>query len=232
VESDRCGGEKTEDRLGFASRSKSHRPYSTTLLQLSHVGSSWKYMTVWPMRPSLATRLVRTPTRNAASAAAAAAATVKAAPTPATLCHSKLDTHPVVATPIPSRSPRSHVWFSSSAPYSLPDSGLEGDHKPTDERTLKLGKSMFSKHWAYLSTCSNKGCNSYPYPSRTPSYSARIAATTRNTLSTNLTPSVPLDTPTSADRVWKNRLPRCTMDGACSLGKSACSGQCQTHSHL
>jgi hypothetical protein len=179
------------------------------------------------MRPSLANRLVRTPTRNAASTAAA---TVTAAP--ATLCHSKLDTHPVVATPTPSRSILSHVWFSSSAPYSLPDSGLEGDHKPTDERTLKLGKSMFSKHWAYLSTCSNKCCNSYSYPSRTPSYSACIAATTRNTLSTNFTPSVPFDTPTSSDRLWKDRLPCCTLDGTCSLGTSACSGQCQTHSHL
>jgi hypothetical protein len=91
------------------------------------------------MRPSLATRLVRTPTRNVA---AFAAASVTAAPTSATLCQSKLDNHPVAATPTPSRSTISHVWFSSSAPYSLPESGLEGDHKPPDERTVKLGKSM------------------------------------------------------------------------------------------
>lgn len=91
------------------------------------------------MRPSLATRLVRTPTRNAAACAATA---VTAAPPPAALCHSELDTQPVAPTPTPSRSILSHVWFSSSAPYSLPDSGLEGDHKPPDERTVKLGKSM------------------------------------------------------------------------------------------
>ena len=90
------------------------------------------------MRPSLATRLVRTPTRNAA----ACAATAVTAATPAALCHGKLDAHPVAQTPTPSRSILSHVWFSSSAPYSLPDSGLEGDHKPPDERTVKLGKSM------------------------------------------------------------------------------------------
>lgn len=91
------------------------------------------------MRPSLATRLVRTPTRNAAACAATA---VTAAPTPAALCHSKLDAHPVNAVSTPSRSVLSHVWFSSSAPYCLPESGLEGDHKPPDERTVKLGNSM------------------------------------------------------------------------------------------
>lgn len=91
------------------------------------------------MRPSLANRLVRTPTRNAA----AAAVTVTAAPTVAALCHSKLDTYPVASTPIPSKSALGNVWFSSSAPNSLPDSALEGDHKPPDERTLKLGKSMY-----------------------------------------------------------------------------------------
>jgi hypothetical protein len=120
----------------FASRLSSH---SNTLLQSTHVGGSWRYMIVWPMRPSLATRLVRTPTRNVA---AFAAATVTAAPPPATLCHSKLDNHPVAVTPTPSRSVLSHVWFSGSAPYSLPDSDREGDHKPPDERTVKLGKSM------------------------------------------------------------------------------------------
>jgi hypothetical protein len=182
------------------------------------------------MRPSLATRLVRTSTRNAASASAAA--TLKAAPIPATLCHSKLDTHQTVATPIPSRSILSHVWFSSSAPYSLHDSGLEGDHKPTDERTLKLGKSTFPTDWAYLSTFSNNCYNSHSYPSRTPSYSACFAAATRNTFTTNLTTSVSFDTPTSSNRLWKDRLPRCTLDGTCGLGTGACSGQCQAHSHL
>lgn len=95
-------------------------------------------MTVWPMRPSLANRLVRTPTRNAA----AAAVTVTAAPPVAALCHSKHDNFSVANTPIHSKSFLGNVWFSSSAPYSLPDSALEGDHKPPDERTLKLGKSM------------------------------------------------------------------------------------------
>jgi hypothetical protein len=137
---DTCGG---EDHL----RSRFRSPISNlqilpdTLLQSTHVGSSWKYMTVWPMRPSLATRLVRTPTRNAA-ATATTAATLKAAPIPVALCHSKLNTQPVAATPTLSNTVLSHVWFSSSAPYSLPDSGLEGDHKPPDERSLKLGKSM------------------------------------------------------------------------------------------
>ncbi|KAI4742926.1 hypothetical protein E4T50_06703 [Aureobasidium sp. EXF-12298] len=97
------------------------------------------------MRPSLATRLVRTPTRNAA-ATATTAATLKAAPVPAALCHSKLDTQPVAATPTLSNTVLSHVWFSSSAPYSLPDSGLEGDHKPPDERSLKLGKTVRILH--------------------------------------------------------------------------------------
>ncbi|KAG9550896.1 hypothetical protein KCU71_g14361, partial [Aureobasidium melanogenum] len=83
------------------------------------------------MRPSLANRLVRTPTRNAA----AAAVSVTAAPTAAALCHSKLD-----ITSAPSKSVVNNVWFSSSAPYSLSDSAPQSDHKPPDERTLKLGK--------------------------------------------------------------------------------------------
>ncbi|KAG9690029.1 hypothetical protein KCU69_g9941, partial [Aureobasidium melanogenum] len=86
------------------------------------------------MRPSLANRLVRTPTRNAA----AAAVSVTAAPTAAALCHSKLD-----ITSAPSKSVVNNVWFSSSAPYSLSDSAPQSDHKPPDERTLKLGKSMY-----------------------------------------------------------------------------------------
>ena len=84
------------------------------------------------MRPSLATRLVRTPIRNAA------AATV----TPAAAALLQLDTYPVPVNPTPSKTLLGDVWFSSSAPYALPDSGPEGDHKPPDERTLKLGKSM------------------------------------------------------------------------------------------
>ncbi|KAI4730890.1 hypothetical protein E4T49_01079 [Aureobasidium sp. EXF-10728] len=97
------------------------------------------------MRPSLATRLVRTTTRHAA--AAASAATVTAPPPPAaTLCHTQLDAHPAAVAPVPSRSILSHVWFSSSAPYSLPENGPEGDHKPPNERTLKLGKTVRILH--------------------------------------------------------------------------------------
>ena len=34
------------------------------------------------------------------------------------------------------------VWFSTSAPRSLPELGGGGDPKQPDERTLQLGKSM------------------------------------------------------------------------------------------
>ena len=84
------------------------------------------------MRPSLATRLVRTPLRNAA------AVTV----TPAAAAFRQLDTWPVAVSPTPSKTFLGDVWFSSSAPHALSDSGPEGDHKPPDERTLKLGRSM------------------------------------------------------------------------------------------
>jgi hypothetical protein len=38
------------------------------------------------------------------------------------------------------------VWFSSSAPRSSPDLGGGGDHKPPDERTLQLGKTIKTLH--------------------------------------------------------------------------------------
>ncbi|KAI5210415.1 hypothetical protein E4T39_00349 [Aureobasidium subglaciale] len=98
-------------------------------------------MTVWPMRPSLATRLVRTPVRNAA----AAAATVM--PTVAVPRYIKLDVdHPEPATSTHSKPVFSDVWFSSSAPNLLTNTSPEGHHKPPDERTLKLGKTVRILH--------------------------------------------------------------------------------------
>lgn len=34
------------------------------------------------------------------------------------------------------------VWFTSSLPRYVPEGGPGGDHKPPDQRTLQLGKSM------------------------------------------------------------------------------------------
>ncbi|KAI5253462.1 hypothetical protein E4T42_02859 [Aureobasidium subglaciale] len=98
-------------------------------------------MTVRPMRPSLVTRLVRTPVRNAA-AAAATVTPIAAAPS-----HIKLDAYrPEAAIPTTTKSVLSDVWFSSSAPNLLSNTGPDSDHKPPDERSLKLGKTVRILH--------------------------------------------------------------------------------------
>jgi hypothetical protein len=80
------------------------------------------------MRPSLATRLVRTPVCNAAATAATRTAVA--------LGHTKS------SNPTPTTSVLSDVWFSSSTPHSLSDKMPSGDHGQKDERTVKLGNSM------------------------------------------------------------------------------------------
>lgn len=119
-------------------------PFPSSLIFLiykthpAHVATSRQYMTLRPMRPLLATRLVRASVRNAAVASASASASVTpaAANFRAANVHAQ---HQPSTSATPTRQILDPVWFSSSGPKPFPDSG---DHNPPDERTLKLGKSM------------------------------------------------------------------------------------------
>lgn len=127
------------------------------------------------------------------------------------------------------------LWFSSTAPRPRPDGvGSGGDHKPPDERTLKLGKSeelliristLYPAHLADMH-------NSCPDPPRAPPNAVGIAIATRHSLATNIPTSLSLDTPSSAHCLGTYRLSSCSVDLSISMGPCSGRWQCEAHHYI
>ena len=132
------------------------------------------------------------------------------------------------------QEPWSELWFTPSRPARSPaddllgDSGRpgsNGDHKPPDERSLKLGKSGFCP--ASLGSLSLILYSS-PHPLSAATKYPYSAPSARNPFPQHLPPSLPVDTSPSSRRQGQSSLPRRLVDGSGSMGLRASSRQRQT----
>jgi hypothetical protein len=103
------------------------------------------------------------------------------------------------------------VYFTASAPHweapPLPPNPNE-PRKRDDARKLKLGKSeLFVTLWEPMTNFSSTS-----NPPRKNANSATITTPTRNIVSTDHTPSLPLNTPTPSCRFWTSSLFRSSLD--------------------
>ncbi len=118
------------------------------------------------------------------------------------------------------------AWFNGSAPGLRPSSN-PGDHRPPDERTLKLGKSMSSL--TLLSEASenlrssllkslNLSCSN---SSSSSSCSPPISSTDQHSLPAYLSAALSLHASTSTHRHWSCSLRRSTVDLPTCMGTHA-----------
>lgn len=150
---------------------------------------------------------------------------------------------PILHQTLPSRhlaqvraEPASELWFNPSIPLRSPADDLLGtpgdgkDHKPPDERTLKLGKS--EPIHLLSSTGSTDKCYSTTHPFSPPTEHSHHAFTDRAPLSINLAPPLPFYTSASTRCQRQSTLQGCTLDRASSMGQCANCWQCETQNCL
>lgn len=123
--------------------------------------------------------------------------------------------------------------FTSNAPRLSIDPQFPGgrDHKPPDERTLKLGKSTSIASVYPINYISNHFI-SCSHPSRAPSNPPRQSTTTRDPLTEHSPPSLPLHTPSPSHCLGSSCISSSTMDLPYSLGSRTGCRQCKTHSPI
>lgn len=128
--------------------------------------------------------------------------------------------------------PLDEIWFTSSAPRRSPAddllgstaTGPNGDHKPPDERTLKLGKSMYKRLPAIALTDSDSSSKTLSASTKYPHHSS----TTRDRFTGNLSPPLPKHTSSSSYSQRSHLLSCCFMDCSCRLGLCTYRWQRQT----
>ncbi len=151
---------------------------------------------------------------------------------------------PRITSFLPSRSlaqvrsePFSELWFTPSSPGRTPADDLLGfpgnghDHKPPDERTVRLGKSM-SRPIAHMSSSMLILSCSLAYPLSTPTKHPYDSTASRTPFALRLTPPISFNTPTPACRERESSLQSCVMDCASSLGLRTYRRQCQVANHI
>lgn len=131
--------------------------------------------------------------------------------------------------------PLSELWFTSSSPRSSPEDELLGsstlrptgsqDHKPPDERLIKLGKSMFPRDMHtvihLLTLCS------FAHSVSSPPQHSYNSSSSRHSLAQYQSTSFPIHPPTLACCKRPSCLPCGTMDCTSCLGLCPHSRQCQ-----
>ena len=137
---------------------------------------------------------------------------------------------PRITSFLPSRNlaqvrsaPFSELWFTPSSPGRTPADDLlafpgnGNDHKPPDERTVRLGKSVLhSTSYRALGILTLEYSASYSLAAST-KYPYNTTAT-RTPFALRLTPSLSFDTSTSACSQRQSTLQSCIMDSASGLG--------------
>ena len=145
---------------------------------------------------------------------------------------------------LPSRSlaqvrqePFSDLWFTPSRPARSPADDLlgnngrpgNGDHRPPDERTLKLGKSLL--YLSFLQRLPLTMC-SPPHPLSSPTKHSHPTSSTEHPLPKHIPPPLPFNTSTPSSREGQSSLPRRSMDSSSSMGLRTASRQRQTPNPL
>jgi hypothetical protein len=128
------------------------------------------------------------------------------------------------------RASLDELWFSPSSPRLLVPSssrrqeGLNGgaDHKPPDERILKLGKSTFCEDTREYFLFDLKLICNFSISSSSDSVSATShdphqPATTGHSLPEHHITSLPIDASSSTNRQGSCLIPSSFMDGPCRL---------------
>lgn len=106
--------------------------------------------------------------------------------------------------------------------------GNGNDHKPPDERTVKLGKSVL-----LLKTAKDDMLTRYSFANTLTSSSKYLdyAITTRTHFSEHFTTSFPINTSSFTGSQRQNPLQSGTVDGASGVGSCAHRRQCQVTDH-
>lgn len=121
------------------------------------------------------------------------------------------------------------MWLPSSTPPRQ-HSGAKYEDAPPDERTLKLGKSMFQSV-----TLQNNPSTDFPtrdsltHATISSAQPPSLPSSTRNTLTSHHPSPFPFDPPSPPHSLRPRRLPCSSMDGPYGLGPRPHRWQCQAH---
>lgn len=130
------------------------------------------------------------------------------------------------------------IWFTSSTPscHAPGDYGPSSAPNKPDKRTLKLGKSK-GIHLFYKRTDQSlEGLLMYTFsysspenPSESPAHASCFTSSSRNPLSSYISPPLSLYTPTSPYCFRPSWLPCRALDSSDGLGPRTNCWQCQAH---